>query len=275
MIHGTSIISEKARIADNVAIGPYCVVGDGVEIANNVKLHAHVCIGGNTLVGAHTQIFPFACIGYPPQDLKYKGEESYVIIGSSNVVREYVTIHPGTKLGNMKTVIGNNCLLMIGAHVAHDCTLGNNIVLANHATLGGHVVVDDFAILGGLSAVHQFVRIGKHAIIGGVSAVVEDVIPYGSAVGDRATLAGLNIRGMKRRNFSKTEIHAIRHVYEMIFLDDSDTFAKRMEIALKEYGDVPSVAEMIAFLHNDTNRPICLPRRKKHKRTTPGGKDSV
>ncbi len=261
MIHKTAIVSDKAIIAPNVEIGPFCVIGDNVELAAGVKLCSHVCIDGRTYVGEETQIYPFASIGHIPQDLKYDGENSEVIIGKNNTIREYVTIHPGTKQGNMKTTIGNNCLFMVNSHIAHDCIVGNNVILANNATLGGHVTVGDYAILGGLSAVHQFVRIGAHAIVGGVSAIVEDLIPYGSAAGKRANLLGINITGMKRRNFARAEIHAVRHAFKEIFgqAQHYESFAKRVELVMSKYGHIQSVAEIISFLRDNSVRSICLP----------------
>lgn len=261
-IHPTAVINKNSKIGRDVEIGPYCVIGGNVELAEGVKLHSHVCLEGYTKIGANTQIFPFASIGYAPQDLKFKGENSSIEIGKNNLIREYVTVHPGTALGNMQTIIGDNCLLMIGAHVAHDCRVGNNVIMANNATLGGHVVVGDFATLGGLAAVHQFVRIGAHAIIGGVSAVVEDVIPYGSAVGDRATLAGINIVGMKRRNFDRNSIHAVRNAFKILFLNNNDTLQQRVEQVANEYSDSRVVMEIIEFLRYNSSRSVCLPKGK-------------
>jgi len=202
-IHPTAIIAPGARLADDVAIGPYCVVGEHVSLGSGVSLLAHVVIEGRTTIGAGTRIFPFASIGFEPQDLKYRGEESSLEIGSNNTIREYVTMNPGTAGGGMVTRVGNNSLFMVGVHIAHDCQVGDGVVMANNATLAGHVVIEDHAILGGLSAVHQFCRIGRHAMVGGLSAVVRDVIPYGQATGDRARLSGVNIVGMQRSGFSR------------------------------------------------------------------------
>ncbi len=194
-IHATAIVEPGAKLADDVRIGPYCVIGAEVELAEQVELVSHVVIAGRTRIGAGTKIYSFASLGGPPQDLKYKGEPSALIIGAKNVIREQVTMNPGTAGGGMVTRVGNNGLFMVGAHVAHDCKLGNNVIMANNATLGGHVEVGDHAILGGLCAVHQFVRIGPHAMIGGMSGVEHDVIPYGLVKGDRARLSGLNYGG--------------------------------------------------------------------------------
>ncbi|WP_339040969.1 acyl-ACP--UDP-N-acetylglucosamine O-acyltransferase [Candidatus Lariskella endosymbiont of Hedychridium roseum] len=263
-IHPTAIISGSAKISDGVQVGPYCIVGPNVELSSNVTLNSHVCVDGHTYIGSETQVFPFASIGYPPQDLKFNGEDSQLIIGKNNIIREYVTMHPGTSSGGMKTVIGNNCLFMVGAHVAHDCVVGDNVILANNATLGGHVVVGDFAILGGLAAVHQFVRIGRHSIIGGLSAVVKDVIPYASVAGDRAKLLGINITGMKRRNFSRKQIRAALDAFEMIFVQETGgTLEERAATAAAKYQDCINVKEIFEFITTNSTRTICLTTQHK------------
>ncbi len=256
-IHSSSVISSKAKLGANVKVGAFCIIGDDVEIGDNSILESHVVITGKTKLGKNNHIFPFASIGHKPQDLKYHGEQSEVIIGDNNQIREYVTINPGTEGGGMKTIIGSNCLLMIGVHVAHDCIVGNNVIMANNATLAGHVVVGDFAVIGGLAAIHQFVRIGSHAMIGGMSGIENDVIPYGSAMGERANLAGLNIIGLKRRNFSKEEINAVRHAFKMIFEDDNGTFDDRVSNAKKEFASSNTVMQMIDFIRSDSSRNIC------------------
>ena len=233
-IHKSSILDKKTKIGKNIKIGPYCTIGPNVKIGDNVKIYSHVNIDGYTIIGNGTQIFSFASIGTIPQDLKYKGEKSKLVIGSNNIIREHVTMNPGTKGGGLITKVGNNCLFMVGAHVAHDCIIGNNVVMANNATLAGHVCIDDFAILGGLSAVHQFVRIGKHAMVGGMSGVEHDVIPYGSVIGDRAFLSGLNIIGLKRRGFNRKEIHDLRTAFRLIFSIEG-TISERLIDAAKMY----------------------------------------
>lgn len=261
-IHPTAIISEGAQIHASARIGAYCVVGAEVELAENVELKSHVAIDGRTSIGAGTVIFPFASIGHAPQDLKYHGEKSTLAIGKNCKIREHVTIQPGTEGGGMKTVVGDNCLFMVGSHVAHDCMLGNNVILANNATLAGHVSVGDNAIIGGLSAVHQFVRIGAHAIIGGMSGIEGDVIPYGSAVGERAKLAGLNLVGLKRRGFSRETIHKLRNLFKMLFEGDEDIkFADRVAAAANEFSDAAEVMEIINFLQADSSRAVCQPRK--------------
>ncbi|MFV9875331.1 MAG: acyl-ACP--UDP-N-acetylglucosamine O-acyltransferase [Rickettsiales endosymbiont of Dermacentor nuttalli] len=260
-IHPTAIIEKGAELAGNVHVGPYSLVGKNVKLGRNVALKSHVVIEGYTEIGDNTEIFPFTSIGHIPQDRKYKGEESKVIIGSNNVIREYVTINPGTVAGIMKTVIGNNCLLMVSAHVAHDCIIGNNVILVNNVTLGGHVVIGDYAILGGLSAVHQFVRIGEHAMIGGMASIESDVIPYGVAVNERAYLSGINIIGLRRRNYDNESILSIQNVYEELFLRKNNcTFADKLKLVAEKYKDNSNVMVMIDFLLQNTSRSICKPK---------------
>lgn len=260
-IHETAIVDEQAIVKSNVTIGPYSIVGPNVVLGEDCKLESHVVIGGNTTLGARNHIFSFASIGLQPQDLKYRGEKSTLNIGSENVIREHVTMNPGTEGGGMLTEIGSNCLFMVGAHVAHDCRVGDSVILANNATLAGHVEVGDFAILGGLSAIHQFVRIGKHSMIGGMSGIENDVIPYGSAMGNRAHLSGLNVVGLKRRNFSRETIHEMRKAYRLLFAEEG-TMTERMDDALESFGTVEPVMEIIRFIQSgaDTSRAICRPK---------------
>lgn len=241
-------------------IGPYCVVGDGVHLADAVVLKSHVVVEGDTHIGEGTTVYPFATIGLVPQDLKFHGEQSRTRIGAHNTIREHVTIHAGTEGGGMETRMGDNCLLMVGCHVAHDCELGNHVIMANNATLAGHVTVGNFAIIGGLSAVHQFVRIGAHAMIGGMSGIEQDVIPYGSAMGERASLAGLNLLGLKRRGFSREDIHAIRHAYKAVFDTDDGTMEDRVQ-KLEAQGDVSeAVADVITFIRQNSARSVLRPK---------------
>ena len=258
-IHPTAIVDPAASLGDGVAIGPYCVVGGDVVLGDRVRLHSHVVIDGKTDIGAETEIYPFASIGLAPQDLKYSGEESTLVIGSRNRIREYVTMNPGTADGGMVTRVGDDCLFMVSAHVAHDCIVGNNVILANNATLGGHVEVGDFAILGGLSAVHQFVRIGRHAIIGGMSGVENDVIPYDSVVGDRGQLSGLNIIGLKRRNFANKEIHNLRTAYRMLFAEEG-TMVERVDDVSSIFGDNAVIMEIVEFMRATSQRGLTQPR---------------
>jgi len=258
-IHPTAIVAPGARLADDVVIGPYCVIGEHVVLGQGVDLKSHVVIEGRTTIGERTRIFPFASIGHEPQDLKYKGEPSSLEIGHDNTIREHVTINPGTEGGGMLTRIGNHCLLMVGAHVAHDCQVGDNVILVNNATLSGHVVMEDHAILGGLSAVHQFVRIGRHAMIGGMSGVERDVIPYGLVLGDRARLQGLNIIGMQRRGFSRDDIQRLRNAYNCLF-GDSGTLSERVDEVAVRFGGIGPVDDLVAFIRADSSRAICQPK---------------
>ena len=258
-IHPTAVVSAGARLADDVVIGPYCVIGEQVSLAPGVRLKSHVVIDGRTMIGERTRIFPFASIGFETQDLKYKGEPSLLEIGTDNTIREHVTINPGTEGGGMVTRIGNHCLLMVGAHVAHDCQIGDHVILVNNATLGGHVIVEDYAILGGLSAVHQFVRIGRHAMIGGMSGVERDVIPYGQVIGDRARLNGLNIIGMQRRGFSRDEIQRLRSAYNCLFGGEG-TLSERVDQVAERFGGSGPVDDLVAFIRTDSSRAICQPK---------------
>ena len=259
-IHASAIIEEGAKINNSAEIGPYCIVGRDVTIGANVRLISHVSVGGITDIGEGTQVFPFASLGHAPQDLKYKGEQSRLSIGSNNVIREHVTMNPGTEGGGMHTKVGDNCLFMVASHIAHDCQVGNNVILANNATLGGHVIVEDFAIIGGLAAVHQFVRIGRHAIVGGMSGVEHDVIPYGSVLGERASLAGLNLIGLKRRGLDREVIHALRNAYKMLFDEDQGTLFERTAKVHEAYATIEPVQEIISFMEDKGSRSLCTPR---------------
>jgi UDP-N-acetylglucosamine acyltransferase len=258
-IHGTAIVDPAAKIGAGVSIGPYCVVGEGVTLGDGVVLKSHVVVDGITDVGAGTQIYPFASIGMPPQDLKYAGEKSRLIVGRNNVIREHVTMNPGTEGGGMETRVGNNGLFMIGSHIAHDCRVGDNVIMANNATLAGHVIVGDFAVIGGLAAVHQFVRIGPHAMIGGLSGVEHDVIPFGSVMGERASLAGLNIIGLKRRGFDRDIIHGIRSAYRSLF-EGEGTLEERLDAVATEHDGNAVVQEVVAFIRSESKRGLVIPK---------------
>lgn len=258
-IHPSAIVEDGAKLADSVTIGPYCVVGSEVELDHGVTLLSHAAVAGRTRIGEGTRVFPFASIGHQPQDLKYKGEPSRLVIGRNNTIREHVTINPGTEGGGMVTTVGDGCLLMVGAHVAHDCHVGNQVILVNNATLGGHVVIGDSAIIGGLAAVHQFVRIGQHAMIGGMTGVETDVIPYGSVIGNRGHLAGLNLVGLKRRGFSRDDIHALRNAFKLLF-GNTGTMMERVERVAEQYADCPPVVDIVEFIRADTSRSFCQPK---------------
>jgi len=258
-VHPTAIVDPNAELGSGVEVGPYSLIGPHVRVGAGTRIGTHVVIDGRTTIGPNTTIFPFASIGQMPQDLKYKGEPSELVIGANNLIREYVTMNTGTSGGGMVTRVGNNCLFMVGAHVAHDCTLGDHVIMANNATLAGHVQIGEWAVLGGLCAVHQFARIGKHAMIGGMSGVEYDVIPYGSVVGNRARLAGLNIIGLKRRGFTRDQIHTLRTAYRLLFAQEG-TMAERLSDVEEIYHDNEVVMEIVSFIRADSSRAICQPR---------------
>lgn len=258
-IHPTAVIGAGARVGTNVKIGPYSVVGENVVLGDNIELVSHVVVAGRTTIGAGTRIFPFSSIGHQPQDLKYKGEPSTLTIGTNCVIRENVTINPGTAAGNMTTKVGDNVLIMASAHVAHDCVVGNDVVLANYVGLAGHSIIGDYVRFGGMCAVHQFVRIGAHAFIGAQSMIDGDVIPYGMAVGNRARLAGLNLVGLKRRGFDRESIHTLRAAYRMIFSSEG-TLRERVDDAAELFKDEALVQDVVSFISTASDRPLCLPR---------------
>ena len=258
MIHNSSIIDRKAKIGKNVKIGPYCYIGPKVQIGDNVELISNIHIEGSTKVGQGTKIFPFASIGTQPQDLKYKGEANSLEIGENNIIREYVSINPGTEGGGGKTVIGNNCLLMISSHIAHDCNIGNNVVIANNVPLGGHVTIEDSVVIGGNSAVQQFTRIGRLAMIGGMTGVLKDVIPFGLSFGNRNYLRGINIVGLKRKKYDNKKIMELDKAYKKIF--SSKNLHENLSKINGEYKGNDLVTEVINFIAKDKRRPICTPQ---------------
>lgn len=258
-IHPTAVVDPKAQLGEGVFIGPFCVVGPDVKLGDRVQLKAHVVIDGHTVIGEDTVVFPFASLGSAPQDLKYRGEPSTLIIGRNCKIREHVTMNPGTETGIMKTVVGDNCLFMASAHVAHDCVVGNNVIMANNATLAGHVEVGDHVIIGGLSAVHQFVRIGAHAMIGGMTGVRNDVIPYGMVMDDTGYLAGLNYVGLERRGYTKEQVQALLKGFRTLFGGEG-TFAERAEKVANDYKDDQNVMRMIEFIRAKESRNILQPR---------------
>ena len=258
-IHPTAVIEDGAAIGDDVTIGPYCVVGSDVELGDGVELKSHVIVAGRTRIGPNTHVFPYASVGHQPQDLKFAGEPSELEIGANCVIREHATLNPGTKGGGMVTRLGNNCVVMIGAHVAHDCQIGNHVILVNNATLGGHVSIGDYAIVGGMSGVHQFVRIGAHAMIGGMSGVENDVIPYGSVMGNRAYLSGLNIVGLKRRGFARDQIQQLRNAYRLLFAEEG-TLQERIDDVAESFVDDDAVMAIVNFMRADSSRSVCQPK---------------
>jgi UDP-N-acetylglucosamine acyltransferase len=258
-IHATAIVAEGATLGDGVRIGPFCVVGPSVVLGDGVVLESHVAVAGISRIGARTRIWPFASIGHQPQDLKYRGEPTELVVGSDCMIREGVTMNPGTAGGGGVTRVGDRGLFMVGVHVGHDCMVGDDVIMANNATLGGHVEVGRFAVLGGLCAVHQKVRIGAGAMVGGMTGVEKDVIPYGSVIGDRARLAGLNLVGLKRRGVERDTIHAVRGCYRAIFHATEGSLAERAAAARAEYADVPAALEIIDFILADSARSFCTP----------------
>jgi UDP-N-acetylglucosamine acyltransferase len=257
MIHNSSIISKKAKIGKNVKIGPFCYVGEFVQLNDNVELISNVHIEGNTTIGGGTKIFPFASIGTSPQDLKYNNEPNSLVIGERNTIRESVTINPGTIGGGGQTTIGNDCLFMISSHVAHDCKVGNNVIIANNVPLGGHVTIEDSVIIGGNSAVQQFTRIGRLAMIGGMTGVLKDVIPFGLSIGNRNYLQGLNLIGLRRKNYENKKIMDLDKAYKEIF--SSKKFHENLSKINGEFKGNELVKEVIDFIARDKKRPICAP----------------
>ncbi len=257
-IHPTAIIDPKAQIGADVSIGPYCVIGSDVVLGDRVELKSHVVVDGRTTIGEGTRVFPFASLGHAPQDLKYHGEPSELVIGKNNTIREHATMNPGTESGGMITRVGDNGLFMMATHVAHDCIIGDRVIMANNATLGGHVQVGDHVLIGGLAAVHQFVRIGSFAVIGGMSGVESDVIPYGRVKGERAHLAGLNLIGLERGGFEKDTIKTLQRAMKNLF-EGEGTFDERMTKMSEDYANDDIVMQMIAFARGKERFGLCGP----------------
>ena len=261
MIHPTAIVNKNSKISKNVEIGPYCIIGSDVEIGSNSKLHSHVSIKGNTKIGKNNEIFPFVSIGTSPQDLKYKGEKNSIIIGDNNNLREYVNINPGTLQGGTITKLGNNNLLMVYCHIAHDCNIGNDIVLANNVQVGGHVKIEDNAIVGGSCAIHQFSRIGKLAMVGGMTGVLSDVIPFSLSLGNRNNLVGLNLIGLRRAKISNDDIKILQKSYDVIF--SNQNFRSNIDNLNADLKNNKYVKIIIDFINSDKKRPISLPKNIK------------
>jgi UDP-N-acetylglucosamine acyltransferase len=259
-IHPSAVVDKDAQVSGDVEIGPFCVVGANVVLAPGVKLHSHVVVAGRTEIGEQTEVYPFASLGHNPQDLKYKGEESRLTIGRNCVIREHVTMNPGTEAGGMLTSVGDRCLIMVAAHVAHDCRIGNDVILVNNVTLAGHVTIGDHVIMAGLSGAHQFVRIGDHAFVGGMTGLENDLIPYGMAIGNRAHLAGLNLVGLKRRGFSREQIHALRNAFKALFSGDG-SLKSRLDDVEAEYASDENVMKIVEFIREGGDRAVCTPRQ--------------
>ncbi len=257
MIHKTAIIDPKAKISSNVEIGPYVVIGPDVEIGDSVIIQSHVTITGVTKIGKQNIFFPMSSIGSGPQDLKYKGEKTSLTIGDGNTIREHVTINTGTIQGGEITKVGNNNLIMIGVHIAHDCIVGNNIVMANNSAIAGHAVIEDFVIIGAKCGIQQFVRIGKLAMIGGMTGVSRDVIPYSVSTGNRNFLNGINIIGLRRVKTENKDIITLTEAYKEIFKTES--LNNNLSNLDNKYKDNYLVDEVIQFINKDKKRPICTP----------------
>lgn len=258
-VHPLAAADARARLGEGVDIGPFAVIGPNVTLGNRVKIHSHAIVTGHTEIGEACEIHPFAAVGGPPQDMKYHGEESRLIVGAHTVIREHVTMNGGTEGGGHVTRVGSHGLFLAGAHVAHDCQIGDHVLLVNNATLAGHVTIEDHAILGGLSAVHQWVRIGAHAFVGGMSGVENDVIPFGMVLGNRAELAGLNIVGLKRHGFEREQIHALRQAYRLLF-SQAGTLQERLDDVGKMFPGDACVQRIVTFMRAKADRSFCVPR---------------
>jgi UDP-N-acetylglucosamine acyltransferase len=259
-IDPTAIVEKGAVIGAGARIGPFCHVGPGVNIGDDCVLHAHVVVAGSTTIGPRTKIHPFASIGGPPQHVGYKNENTKLVIGAENVIREHVTMNIGTSAGRGVTIVGDRGYFMASSHVAHDCIVGDHAIFANNAIIGGHVVVEDYVFLGGMAAIHQFCRIGSYAFVGGCAAVTTDIIPYASAHGNHAALGGLNIIGMKRRGMPRETIHALRSAYRLLFAE-TGTFRTRLAEVEERYGATPEVERILDFIRKDSTRPLMAPHR--------------
>jgi UDP-N-acetylglucosamine acyltransferase len=261
-IHPSSVVEDGARLGEGVEIGPFCHVGPKVALRDGVRLVSHVSLAGDTTIGARTRIFPFAAIGHQPQDLKYRGEPVRLMVGEDCLIREHVTMNPGTEGGGSETIVGPRSVFLTNAHVAHDCRIGEGVILSNNVMLAGHVQVGDFAILSGGAAVHQFVRIGACAFVGGLAGVEHDLIPFGMALGNRASLAGLNVVGLKRRGFPHEAIHELRRAYKMLFFGKG-TLKERVDDVAEAFPAEDAVQQVVAFLREGGDRAICVPRDGK------------
>ncbi|SKA33653.1 acyl-ACP--UDP-N-acetylglucosamine O-acyltransferase [Consotaella salsifontis] len=259
-IHPSAIVEDGAEIGEGVEIGPFCYIGSQVRLGAGSRLRSHVVLAGNTSVGEGANIWPFASLGHAPQHLKYRGEDTRLVIGRNCLVREGVTMNAGTVQGRSETTVGDDCAFFAGSHVAHDCVIGANVTLINNVMLAGHCVVGDHAILAGGSGIHQFTRIGHHSYVGGLAAVEGDVIPYGMVLGNRAYLSGLNIIGMKRAGIGREAIRTLRKVYRMLFSEDL-TFRENIEEVQAEYPEDPLVQELLAFIRSGGDRALCSPLR--------------
>ncbi len=254
-VHPSALVAPGAELGEGVRIGPFCTVGPDVTIGDRAELMSHVVVDGHTHIGEDVILYPFCTVGLAPQDLKYRGQPTRCEIGPRTQIREHCTIHRGTVTGRGITRIGADCLLMAVAHVAHDCSLGDHVIIANNAVMGGHVSIADHAVIGGAAAIHQFVRIGRAAMIGGVSGVEADVIPFGSVIGNRARLAGLNVIGLKRRGFDKAQIQLLHSAFRTLFRHEG-VFAQRLAETRERYGREALIAEVLEFIDAPSHRGL-------------------
>lgn len=268
-IDPTARVEPGAVIGSDVTIGPYCVVGAHAEIEDGCRLVAHVHIAGHTTIGAGTIVYPFASLGTPPQSVKYRGGPTRLVIGPKCDIREHVTMNLGTEEAGGVTEIGARCFFMVATHVAHDCRIGNDVTLANNATLGGHVTVGDNVFFGGLAAVHQFVRVGEGAMIAGMTGVAGDIIPFGYAQGPHAKLVGINVVGMKRRGYTRNDMHRLRRFQQELF-GGAGNFRDRLETVAKKYAGDPVVGKVIVFIQEGGSRPLVQPARDSDPETDSG-----
>jgi UDP-N-acetylglucosamine acyltransferase len=261
-IHPTAIVEDGAKLGEGVEIGPFCHIGPHVELGAGVSLKSHVVVAGHTVIGARTRVFPFASLGHEPQDLKYRGEVSTLTIGADGLIREGVTMNPGTAGGRLATVIGDRCAFLANSHIGHDCIVGHDCIFSNNAMVAGHVAIGDFVICGGGSAVVQFARVGSHAFISGMTGIGADVIPFGLVFGNRGFLMGLNLVGLKRRNFSRDQIHELRRAYRALFALEG-TLKERLEDVAEEFAGNAEVTEILDFIRAGGDRQLCVPELGK------------
>ena len=269
LIDSSSRVADGAKLADDVEIGPFCTVGANVELRAGVRLLSHVNLSGVTVIGERTVIYPFASLGTPPQSTGYRGGATRLTVGADCQIREGVTMSTGTEDAGAHTTVGDRCFLMVNSHVGHDCHVGNNVTFANGALLGGHVTVADGVFIGGNTAVHQFCRIGEGAMLGGVSGITRDVIPFGFAFGPKADLVGLNVLGLKRRKFTRSDTHRIRIAYQALF-SSPGSFAERVERVSTEYAADPVIGKIVSFIRDGGKRPLMMPAASGEASSDPG-----
>jgi len=258
-IHPMAIVDPKAKLGAGVKVGPFCTVGPDVVLGDGVELISHVVVAGRTTIGPRTKIYPFASIGHPPQDVKYRGEPSTLSIGAECQIREGVTMNPGTEGGGMVTSVGDRCFFLANSHVGHDSRLGNNVIFSNNVMCAGHVTIGNFVIVGGGAGLQQYIRIGDHAFIGGGAGVLSDVIPFGTVRDNPAHLVGLNLIGLKRRDFTREQIHELRRAYRLLFADEG-TLSERVEDVASEFAEHPLIHEILDFIREGGDKALCTPR---------------